>query len=287
VEISIVGAGTVGTAFAVLLAGAGADIPAVSGREATRGRVARYLPDVPVLAPGAAAAAGELVLIATPDDRIAVICREIFEAGGFRRGQTVAHLSGATGLDALGPAIDAGAAPLSLHPLQTFPSVDAALARLPGATIAVTARDDVVAALGERVARDVGAEPFRLPEEAKPLYHAAAVFASNFVVAIAGVAEALFTEAGLREPLERFLPLSRASLEHAAELGPAAAMTGPAIRGDAGTVERNLAALEAAAPDDVESYVALTRIALDVGERSGRLAPEGRARVEDVLARWS
>jgi predicted short-subunit dehydrogenase-like oxidoreductase (DUF2520 family) len=64
-------------------------------------------------------------------------------------------------------------------------------------------------------------------------------------------------------------------------------MTGPAIRGDAGTVERNLAALEAAAPDDVESYVALTRIALDVGERSGRLAPEGRAGVEDVLARWS
>ena len=281
------GAGTVGTAFAVLLGGAGADIPAVSGREATRRRVARYLPGVPILAPGAAAAAGELVLIATPDDRIAEICLEISEAGGFRRGQTVAHLSGATGLDALGPAIDVGAAPLSLHPLQTFPSVDAALARLPGTTIAVTARDDAVATLGERVARDVGAEPFRLPEEAKPLYHAAAVFASNFVVAIAGVAEALFTEAGLHEPLERFLPLSRASLEHAAELGPAAAMTGPAIRGDAGTVERNLAALEAAAPDDVESYVALTRIALDVGERSGRLAPEGRARVEDVLARWS
>jgi predicted short-subunit dehydrogenase-like oxidoreductase (DUF2520 family) len=287
VEISVVGAGTVGTALAVLLAGAGADIRAVSGREATRKRVARYLPDVPVLTPSAAAAAGELVLIATPDDRIAEICREISEAGGFRRGQTVAHLSGATGLDALRPAADAGAAPLSLHPLQTFPSVDAALARLPGATIAVTARDDAAAMLGERVARDVGADPFRLPEEAKPLYHAAAVFASNFVVAIAGVAEELFTEAGLREPLERFLPLSRASLEHAAELGPAAAMTGPAIRGDAGTVERNLAALEAAAPDDVESYVALTRIALDVGERSGRLAPDGRARVEDVLVRWS
>ena len=281
------GAGTVGTAFAVLLAGAGADIPAVSGREATRRRVARYLPDVPVLAPSAAAAAGELVLIATPDDRIAEICREISEAGGFRRGRPSPTCPEPPGSTPCGPAVDAGAAPLSLHPLQTFPSVDAALARLPGTTIAVTARDDAVATLGERVARDVGAEPFRLPEEAKPLYHAAAVFASNFVVAIAGVAEALFTEAGLHEPLERFLPLSRASLEHAAELGPAAAMTGPAIRGDAGTVERNLEALEAAAPDDVESYVALTRIALDVGERSGRLAPEGRARVEDVLARWS
>jgi predicted short-subunit dehydrogenase-like oxidoreductase (DUF2520 family) len=287
VEISIVGAGTVGTALAVLLAGAGAGIPAVSGRKATRKRVARYLPDVPVLAPGPAAAAGELVLIATPDDRIAEICREISEAGGFRRGQTVAHVSGATGLDALRPAVDAGAAPLSLHPLQTFPSVDAALARLPGATIAVTARDDAAATLGERVARDVGGEPFRLPEEAKPLYHAAAVFASNFVVAIAAVAEELFTEAGLHEPVERFLPLSRASLEHAAELGPAAAMTGPAIRGDAGTVERNLTALEAAAPDHIESYVTLTRIALDVGERSGRLAPDARARVEDVLAPWS
>lgn len=281
------GAGTLGTALAVLLGRAGADILAVSGREATRKRVARYLPHVPVMAPGPAAAAGELILIATPDDRIAEMCREIWAAGGFHEGQTVAHLSGATGLDALGPAVDAGAAPLSLHPLQTFPNVDAALARLPGTTIAVTAREDAVATFGERVARDVGAEPFRLPEEAKPLYHAAAVFASNFVVAITAVAEQLFAEAGLREPLERFLPLSRASLEHAAELGPGAAMTGPAIRGDAGTVERNLEALEAAAPDMVESYVALTRIALGVGERAGRLAPEERAHVEEVLARWS
>lgn len=281
------GAGTLGTALAVLLRSAGADIPAVSGREATRTRAARYLPGVPVVAPGRAAAAGDLVLIATPDDRIAEICREIAGAEGFRRGQTVAHVSGATGLEALRPAIDAGAAPLSLHPLQTFPNVDVALARLPGTTIAVTAREDGVGALGERVARDVGAEPFRLPEEVKPLYHAAAVFASNFVVAIAAVAEQLFTEAGLHEPLQDFLPLSRASLEHAAELGPAVAMTGPAIRGDAGTVERNLAALESAAPDGIESYVVLTRIALDVGERSGRLAPLERARVEEVLARWS
>lgn len=281
------GAGTLGTAFAVLLGRAGADIRAVSGREATRSRVAHYLPDVPLLASGPAAASGELVLIATPDDRIAETCREISAAGGFHEGQSVAHLSGATGLDALRAAIDAGAAPLSLHPLQTFPNVDAALVRIPGTTIAVTARDDAVAMLGERVARDVGAEPFRLAEEVKPLYHAAAVFASNFVVAITAIAEQLFAEAGLSEPLERFLPLSRASLEHVAELGPAAAMTGPAIRGDAGTVERNLAALEAAAPDSVESYVALTRIALDVGERAGRLASEERARVEEVLARWS
>ena len=281
------GAGTLGTALAVLLRSVGADVPAVSGREATRIRVARYLPGVPVVAPGRVAAAGDIVLIATPDDRIAEICREIAAAGGFRGGQTVGHVSGATGLEALRPAIDAGAAPLSLHPLQTFPNVDAALGRLPGTTIAMTAREDAVAALGERVALDVGGEPFRLPKEVKPLYHTAAVFASNFVVAIAAVAERLFTDAGLQEPLQDFLPLSRASLEHAAELGPAAAMTGPAIRGDAGTVERNLAALDAAVPDGVESYIALTRIALDVGERSGRLAPQERARVEEVLARWS
>jgi predicted short-subunit dehydrogenase-like oxidoreductase (DUF2520 family) len=287
VEISVVGAGTLGTALAVLLVRAGADVRAVSGRRATRERIAAYLPHVPVLAPGPTAAAGELVLIATPDDHIAEACREISAAGGFREGQTVAHLSGATGLDALESAVAAGAAPLSLHPLQTFPNVDAALARLPGTTVAVTAREDAVSSLGERVARDVGAEPFRLPEEVKPLYHAAAVFASNFVVAITAAAEQMFAEAGLREPLERFLPLSRASLEHVAELGPQAAMTGPAIRGDAGTVERNLAALEAAAPHMVEGYVALTRIALDVGERAGRLASGKRASVEEVLARWS
>jgi predicted short-subunit dehydrogenase-like oxidoreductase (DUF2520 family) len=82
-------------------------------------------------------------------------------------------------------------------------------------------------------------------------------------------------------------PLQRSTLDNLARLGPGAALTGPAVRGDAGTIERNLEALANAAPDAVPAYVALARIALDLAVRAGRLDAEARARVDEVLARWT
>jgi predicted short-subunit dehydrogenase-like oxidoreductase (DUF2520 family) len=284
-DISVVGAGTVGTAIAVVLQGAGHRVVAASGREATSPRVARWLPGVPVVEPTAAAASANVVFIGTPDDEVRRTAAAI--AGVLRSGQVIVHLSGALGLDVLQPASDAGAAPMSMHPLQTFPDVAAALRRLPGASMAVTARDEPVAAIGERLARDAGARPFRLGEEAKPLYHAGAVFASNFVVAIAGAAHEVLATAGVPDAVARSLPLSRASLENAAELGAERALTGPAVRGDAGTVEGNLRALAAAAPRLVAAYVTLSRLALDLGERAGRLRAAERAPVDEVLDRWT
>ncbi|HXF72672.1 MAG TPA: NAD(P)-binding domain-containing protein, partial [Actinomycetota bacterium] len=129
-DVAIVGAGRVGTALGVLLARAGHRIVAVSGRWATRERAAAFLPDVPVLEPAEAAEGADLVLIATPDDAIASTCAAL--AGSVGDGRWVAHVSGATGLDALAPARRAGAGVLAIHPLQTFPDVDAALDRIPG-----------------------------------------------------------------------------------------------------------------------------------------------------------
>jgi len=286
VNVSLVGAGTVATALGVLLQRAGHRVTAASGREATVERIARWLPEVPVVAAPTAAAEGEVVVVGTPDDRIRAVCAEIAAAGGFRRGQVVCHLSGASGLDALDDAASAGAGTMSLHPLQTFPNVEAALRRMPGAPMAVTAPGLAELAIGERLARDVGGDPFVLDDAAKPLYHAGAVFASNLVVAALAAGEEALAAAGVAEPAARLLPLIRASIEGAAELGPGRALTGPAIRGDAGTVERNLRALAAAVPGLVHPYAALSRLALDLGEREGRLASEDRERVEEVLARW-
>ena len=93
--------------------------------------------------------------------------------------------------------------------------------------------------------------------------------------------------AGVPDPVASLLSLATASLENVGRLGPAGALTGPAVRGDAGTVERNLEALRAVAPHAVSGYVELCRLALDLGERGGRLSPEGRAAVEGVLSRWT
>jgi predicted short-subunit dehydrogenase-like oxidoreductase (DUF2520 family) len=286
-KVAVIGAGRVGTAIAVLLERAGHQIVGISGRAATRGRAIAYLPSAPFLEPAEAAVEAELVVIGTPDDVIEPTAEALAAAAAVGPGTWVSHLSGALGLDALRRAREADARILAIHPLQTFPDVDSALERLPGCSIAVTAEGDEGYLLGERLAEDVHGVPFRLADELRPLYHAAAVFASNYLVTASAIGESLFSAAGLPDPARAMAPLQRASLEHVERLGPAGALTGPAVRGDAGTIRRNLEALERHAPRLVPSYIAMARATLDLAERSGRLSSDSRSTVEEVLAAWS
>jgi len=96
----------------------------------------------------------------------------------------------------------------------------------------------------------------------------------------------LLREAGIEAPAPLYLPLVRATLDNVESIGADRALTGPAVRGDAGTIGRNLEALSVAAPDAIPAYVALARVALDLAEHAGRLPPEDRRRVEEALARW-
>jgi predicted short-subunit dehydrogenase-like oxidoreductase (DUF2520 family) len=286
-DVAVVGAGRVGTALAVLLGKAGHRVAAASGRDASRARVDRYLPGTPFHPPVEAARLGEVVLLAVPDDAVAEICGRIAAGDGFREGQWAVHLSGSVPLLALGPARAAGATVLSLHPLQTVPDVDSGIEDLPGVAVSVTAWDEEGYATGESLARDIGARPFRLDEARKPLYHAAAVFCSNYLVAVEGIAEKLFRRAGAEDPVPLFAPLAEAALENALRLGPAAALTGPVARGDAGTVRRNIEALDRHAPEAVGAYVALARAAAELAASDGRLKPNGRREIEEVLRGWT
>ena len=286
-KVAVIGAGTLGTAVAVLLEAAGHRVVGISGREETRRRASRFLPGAPFLEPAEAAAAAELVVIATPDDVIEPTVGALAAAAAVGPGTWVAHLSGSLGLDVLDPAVGAGARVLAVHPLQTFPDVASALDRLPGSSIAITAQDDEGYLLGEQLVEDLRGLPFRLSAELRPLYHAAAVFASNYLVTSSGIAESLFAAAGVPDPAGAMAPLQRASLENVERQGSAHALTGPAVRGDAGTIRRNLGALERHAPELVPAYVAMARATLDLAERSGRLSSGARAAVEGVLDRWS
>ena len=282
-DISVVGAGRVGTALAVLLARAGHRIVAVSGREETVDRAARFLPGTPVLPFAEAAAAADVVLIGVPDASVEAVAGDM-PAGP---GSAIVHLSGALGLDALRVPEDAGATVAALHLLQTFPSVEAAIERVPGSSAAVTGRTEEGSALGERLAVDAGARPFRLADEARPLYHAGAVLASNAVVALMGLAERVFREAGIDDPVARFLPLTRASVDNTGAFGAAEALTGPVVRGDAATVERNLQGLAEHTPEAVGPYVALSRAAAALAVASGRLDESRGREIEEALARWT
>jgi predicted short-subunit dehydrogenase-like oxidoreductase (DUF2520 family) len=286
VKVAVVGAGRVGTAVAVLLTRAGHQVAAVSGRGATNERAATWLPGVPVLPPAETAALGDLLLLGVPDDALGPVVAELAAAGTMAAGTWVTHLSGATGLGVLLPLHEQGARRLATHPLQTFPDVDGAVHTLPGCRIAVTADDEEGFALGEWLATELGAVPFRLRDDLRPLYHAAAVFASNYLVATTAVAERLFAAAGVPDPADAMRPLQVATLDNVERLGSAAALTGPAVRGDATTIGRNLEALAEHAPDTVSAYIAMCRVALDLAATAGRLSEADREAVEAVLERW-
>ena len=163
----------------------------------------------------------------------------------------------------------------------------AAIERIPGCTVAVGADDAAGFSVAERLAEDLGGRPFRLADEHRATYHAAAVFASNYLVAATGVAEQLLGAAGVPDPLAALAPLQRATVANLERVGPAQALTGPAVRGDAGTIARNLDALAATAPWAVDAYVEMARLTLDLAERGGRLTPAARAEVDEVFARWT
>lgn len=235
----------------------------------------------------AASRNAEVVLIGVSDDAIRPVCSELADGHAFHQGQFVIHLSGSVGLDAVDSAAKQGSEVLSIHPLQSFPTVARGLERFPGSGAAVTAGTDEALAFGESLARDAGGVPFRVADNMKPLYHAAAVFCANYLVTVEAVAEGLFRAAGLDDPIPLFAPLARAALENALIQGPMPALTGPAVRGDAGTITRNLEALSSEAPETITAYVALARLAAGIAVQTGALSLEQRQRVEKVLTRWT
>ena len=285
--VAIVGAGRVGTALGVLLERSGHRVIGASGRDASRARVGTFLPNTPFVEAPEAARRADVVIVAVPDDHIAATVESLAAANAIAPGRFVIHVSGSTSLAALDAACDAGARVLSLHPLQSFPDVRTGIERLPRSGVAVTAANDEDADFGERLARDLGATPFRLDDEVKPLYHAAAVFAANYLVTVEALAERILAAAGVPEPLPLLHALARTSFDRTFSIGPGAALTGPAVRGDTGTIDRNLAALSADAPEAVAAYVALGLAAARLAADAGRLPPDERRRVEEALGRWT
>ncbi len=237
---ALVGPGRAGISIALLLRAHGHRPVAVAGRTpdaaSTRAAAARLA--VPVRATAAVGAGAALVVVATPDAVLDEAAAQLVPS--LAPGALVVHLSGARGVDALEavgrlrPDCEIGA----LHPLQTLPSADAGAARLPGSWAAVSGAPAVAA-----LAAELGMHAFRVDDTDRALYHAAAAVASNHLVALLGQVERLAAAAGV--PFDAFVPLVRASLDNAAELGPAAALTGPVARGDLVTVARHLDALPA------------------------------------------
>jgi len=283
IPIGIIGAGRVGVTLGVALREYH-DITAVAAvSAASRHRAATGLPGVAVLPPDEVARTVDLVLLAVPDDSLPGLVRGLAETGSFRPGQVVVHTSGAHGLRVLAPAVAAGARPLALHPAMTFTGHQHDLDRLAdGISFGVTAPADL-RPLATRLVADLGGSVEWVAEDARPLYHAALAHGANHLVTLVNEAVDRLRDAGVIHPERVLAPLLRAALDNALGHGDAA-LTGPVVRGDAGTVAKHLATLRSVAPDSVPVYLALARRTADRAIASGRLRPVDAEPLLGVLA---
>jgi len=243
-RIVLVGPGRAGMSLAIAADGAGHDVVAVVGRSLDSAERGAAMVGAVALAIGDDLPAADLLVIATRDAAIRPVAEHL--AGNFLDIAAAVHLSGLTSVTTLDSLAENGLETGSFHPLQTLPTPDAGAARLSGAFIAVTASDPLREQL-ESLARSIGATPFPLGDDAKPLYHAAAAAAANFPLAAFAMASDLFESAGV--PWEVARPLVEAVVANAFDLGPRAALTGPVARGDVATVAAQLEAVAASNPD--------------------------------------
>jgi len=265
--VGIIGPGRAGVGLALALALAGRDV-------LLYGRRKKAVPEPLTLTVGPAdspppawiAQAGVLIL-AVRDDAIRFLAESLARAGAVRPDQVVLHLSGAEGQEALAALLSSRAALGSLHPLQTIAAAERAPERLKGAWAAVEGMPRAVQA-AEGLARALGLRPFRIPSEAKPIYHAGAVFASNYFVVVEAVAQRLLCLAGLAdsEAWQALRPLVAGTFDNLTEHGPLAALTGPVARGDTATLRRHI---ERLSRDDSLLYRALGRAALELARERG------------------
>src|SRR6266853_1275787 len=179
ITLGFIGAGRVGTGLASGFARAGVHVVAIASRTiAAAQKLAKRIRGARVCAPQEVAERADIVFLTVPDDAIAAVAASV----RWRAGAACVHCSGAADLDVLQKAVADGALAGGFHPLHMFgePGESDGLA---GCAIALAGHDALVRKL-EGLARALGANPLRLPEGGRALYHAAANFSGAFVIAL-------------------------------------------------------------------------------------------------------
>lgn len=273
-RIGFIGAGRVGTALAFRFSRAGHKVNAVYNRspEGLK-RFLSYVPDAhPCQDPEEVLGLSDLVFVTTSDDALEEVVRGL----GWGKGHMAVHTSGAHSVEVLLAARQRGASVGSFHPCQAFATVEQAIENIPGSVVAIEASDERLRRVLEDLARSIGCSTAFIPSEGKVLYHAACVFASNYLVALVGIATGLLESIGvdLKTGTELFLPLIKGTVANIQNIGLPKCLTGPIARGDIGVIRKHLEALKGVDPEVFELYARLGLKTIPIGLGKGTLSAE-------------
>ncbi len=283
VGVGIVGTGRVAQALGRLLRERGSTVVAVAGRDPVRtAEAARFIGACGVAALEEIGRLAGRLVIAVSDDAVAEVAAKLAPCA--RKGGVALHTCGVRGSEALKTLSAVGVHCGALHPLATVPSATEGLRTLIGAAYGFTGDEAVRGWAGEMVEALEG-EMYDVPESGRALYHAAASLACNSIPSLLDAAARMLAGSGAvsgADALRLLEPLVRSSLENTFRLGPEAALTGPARRGDASTLLLHLEALASQDPAIGDLYRAHGLWQLALARQAG-LDAEKAERVEEVL----
>ncbi len=281
-KLGFIGAGPVGTAFAVNLSPLDYKITGIF--DVVREAAQRFADDVSGCQiyekAQDLADSADMVFITTPDD----IIPKVAEGIKWRTGQSAVHCSGASTVHSLETAREQGAMVGSIHPCQTFAGREQAIANLPGSTFAIEAEEPLKTALTE-IARALKGDWVYLTSEDKALYHAAACIACNYFYTLVKIATDLWHNFGksTEEATRAYLPLLQGSVNNIANMGFPDCLTGPIARGDVKTIQQHLVALEKYAPDILPLYKQLGLQTIPIGIAKGTLSEDKAEELRSLL----
>ncbi|NTB94911.1 DUF2520 domain-containing protein [Agrobacterium tumefaciens] len=282
-RIGFIGAGRLGKALGWHCARQGLGVLAVANRTtANAQRLAERIPGCEVLPPQDVAESCDIIFLTTTDKEIGSACNAL----RWRPGSFVVHCSGATEISELKKAANDGALIGGFHPLQTFGDPEAAMQSLPGCTITIEAEaplDSILASLAARLECRVN----RLPPGARPMYHAAAGYASQYLNALLLEASSMWCSWGGTEAdaVAALMPLVRGTLASISQVGLAAAMPGPVSRGDILSVEKHITAIKDFDPAALILYGELCRRTIHLALATGRIDHIAAAGIGELLTK--
>lgn len=284
-SFAIIGAGKVGSALALLLKERGFQPAGVFSRsQASARKLAGELQTVVFQCPADAAKAADWVFITTTDREINPTAEKIARRGGCRPGQLVVHTSGALSSSILEPVRRLGAWTISIHPLQSFASIESAKENLTGSCFALEGDEPALKPAMELV-RELQGQYFIIKPEDKPLYHAAAVVASNYLVSLIHLSTSIYQKLGLdeRQALDALFPLIQGTLNNIARTGPGAALTGPVARGDGNTLKNHMKALKKVNWRARQAYSHLGLYTVGVAVENGSITPDEGTALNNIF----
>lgn len=281
-KIGFIGAGTVGTALAILLKRRGYEVAAVydNNQAASQHFTSRVGGSRTLASAQEVSENADLIFITTPDAAIGKVASQV----NWLKDNNVVHCSGADSTDILEPARKLGANVGGFHPLQTFAGIDQAIENIPGSTFAIEAEEPLLRTLVS-LAEALNGRWIKLSAGDKPAYHAAAVFASNYMVTLVKMASDLWlTFGGTQEKATKaLLPLMKGTLHNIETLGLPQCLTGPIARGDAGTVARHLKVIKEKTPSLLFPYKELGLQTLPVALAKGKIDRKQASHLEILL----